>query len=474
MNTFPVWQEAVAAPASVSGTLGGFPNPPAMVRGEQSSPAPHATPEFPAGTTVSADVAVVGGGLTGLSTAYHLAAARPGARVVLLEAGALGTGASGRNTGILGPGVGQSLPALVARLGPQEAAALYRATLEAVADVRALCAREAIDCDLQMTGQLLRARSRGDRRRLARQAALMAELELPFERLDDDAAARVVRLPAPPGVAADGPAALRFAQAGLLHPGKLVAGLAVRAAARGATLYTGARVTAIGGSGGGRRATISLAGGGTVVADHVVVATAGYTAGLGILRGRVLPVHLQALATAPLPPEALAALGWSGRESIVEARRIFNYFRLTADDRLVFGGAAPRYHWRGRPPAGEEARLARTLQRELAAVFPSSAGIGHLPVTHAWSGVIGYTLDALPVLGRDPERPPVVHALGWCGHGVALSVASGAWIARLVLDARSFDGPWFRGRSPLLAGEAVRWISFRAAVGAMAVLDKVA
>jgi gamma-glutamylputrescine oxidase len=302
----------------------------------------------------------------------------------------------------------------------------------------------------------------------------MAELGLPFDRLDDDAAARVLRLSPPPGSAADGPAALRFAQAGLLHPGKLVAGLAVKAAARGATLYTGARVIGIGGRGGGRRATVSLEGGGAVVADHVVVATAGYTPGLGILRGRVLPVHLQALATAPLPHDALATLGWSGRESVVEARRIFNYFRLTADDRLVFGGAAPRYHWRGRPPAGDEARLARTLQRELASVFPREAGIDRLPVTHAWSGVIGYTLDALPVLGRDRDRPAVVHALGWCGHGVALSVASGAWIARLVLESRALDGPWFRGRSPLLPGEAVRWLSFRAAVGAMAVLDRVA
>jgi gamma-glutamylputrescine oxidase len=427
---------------------------------------------FPAGTTVSADVAVVGGGLTGLSAAYHLASARPGARVVLLEAGALGAGASGRNTGILGPGVGQSLPALAARLGRPAAAALYRATLEAVADVRALCRREAIDCDLQMNGQLLRARSRGDRRRLARQAELMAELELPFESLDDDAAAARLRLPVAPGNAQDGPAALRFAGAGQLHPGKLVGGLAARAAARGVSLYTEARVAAI--DGGARRARVAIAGGGTVLADHVVVATAGYTSGLGLLRGRVLPVHLQALATGPLPPPALAALSWTGREAVVEARRIFNYFRLTADDRLVFGGAAPRYHWRGRAPAGEGTRLVRELRRELVSAFPPDAGIDRLPVTHAWSGVIGYTLDALPVLGRDPAQPALVHALGWCGHGVALSVASGAWIARLVFESRAIDGPWFRGRSPLLPGEALRWLSFRTAVGAMSALDRVA
>jgi gamma-glutamylputrescine oxidase len=447
VKTSPIWQETAAAMCAR---------------------------DFPAGETVDADVAVVGGGLTGLSAAYHLAAARPGVRVALLEAGALGAGASGRNTGMLGPGVGQSLPALAARLGRQQAAALYRATLEAVSDVKALCAREAIACDLKMTGQLLRARSRGDRRRLARQAALMGELELPVERLDDDAAARVLRLPAAPGGAADGPAALRFAHAGLLHPGKLVAGLARAAAARGASLYTGARVTEIGGRSGARRASVSLAGGGTVLADDVVVATAGYTAGLGVLRGRILPVHLQALATAPLTADALAALGWRGREGVVEARRIFNYFRLTADDRLVFGGAAPRYHWWGRPPAGEGARALGALRRALASVFPRDLGIDRLPVTHAWSGVIGYTLDALPVIGRDRERPAVLHALGWCGHGLALSVASGAWIATLTFDRASVDGAWFRDSSPLLPGEALRWLSFRAAVGAMAVLDRVA
>ncbi len=211
-----------------------------------------------------------------------------------------------------------------------------------------------------------------------------------------------------------------------------------------------------------------------VLADDVVVATAGYTSGLDVLRGRVLPVHLQALATAPLPPELLAALGWPGREGVVEARRIFNYFRLTADDRLVFGGAAPRYHWRGRPPAGEAQHLGASLRRELAAVFPRDIGFDRLPVTNVWGGVIGYTLDALPVLGRDRERPAVVHALGWCGHGLALSVASGAWIARLVFESRPLDGAWGRDRSPLLPGEAVRWLSFRTAVAAMAVLDRVA
>jgi gamma-glutamylputrescine oxidase len=435
--------------------------------------------------SVRADVAIVGGGLTGLSAAYHLAAARPGIRVVLLEAGALGAGASGRNTGMLGPGVGQSLAALAGRLGPARAAALYRETLRAVFAAQALIERERIACDLQMTGQLLRARSAQDRRRLARQASMMAALDLPVEALDDDELAAAVRLAPAGGRRQDGPAALRLPHAGLVDPGKLVAGLAARATERGAALYTGARVLGIADGRAGQPARLGLAGGGEVVADRVVMATAGYTAALGLLRGRVLPVHLQALATAPLPRETLATLGWSRREGVVEARRIFNYFRLTADRRLVFGGAAPRYHWAGRAPAGDARAACATLSRALGAAFPADSGLDRVPITHVWTGVIGFTLDALPALGRDRDQPAIVHALGWCGHGLALALASGAWVNELLFD----DDPralgraggldlarlaWFRAAPPALPGEALRWLSFRAAVGMMGWLDRVA
>jgi glycine/D-amino acid oxidase-like deaminating enzyme len=140
----------------------------------------------------------------------------------------------------------------------------------------------------------------------------------------------------------------------------------------------------------------------------------------------------------------------------------------------------------GRPPAGDARATLASLQRELADTFPADSGLSRLPVTHVWTGVIGYTLDALPAIGRDPERPAVVHALGWCGHGLALSVASGAWLSRLLFQEPSLltlapgaltslaQLAWSRAAPPALPGEALRWLAFRADVGAMALLDRIA
>ena len=437
-----------------------------------SAALPAPAPPFPGGM-VHADTAVVGGGLAGLSAALHLLRRRPGARVVVLEAGRIGAGASGRSTGMLGPGVGQSLVALVRRFGATRAQALYRATLRAVDDTARLARDEQIDCELTLAGQLLVATTAGGRRRVAAEAALLEAFSLPVERLDDDALSRRLRLArrAPPSGGAAASAALRLPVAGTLHPGRLLAGLAAAVSARGGVIFEGARVAALDPAPGGAT-HLAVAGGGAVHAAEVVVATAGYTPHLGLLRGRVLPVHLQALVTEPLDAAACAAIGWAGREGVVEARRIFDYFRLTADDRIVFGGGAPRYRWSGRTEDGAaagDAALAR-LAAELGRTFPTEA---RLRVAGGWTGVIGYVVDALPAIERVRARPSVLQVLGWCGHGVALSVASGAWVAQLLCDgAAPEDLPWYRDTPPLVPLEPVRWLGFKATVGAMALLDR--
>jgi gamma-glutamylputrescine oxidase len=344
-----------------------------------------------------AEVAVVGGGFAGLSAA--LALARRGARVVLLEANRLGSGASGKTTGLVGPGVGGNLASLIRRQGEARAAELYRRTLDAVAEVEALVARERIDCELEMSGQLLVA---GSQRRVEREAALLYRLQLPGSCVDHPWFGRALRLP----------------RAGTLHPGKLIASLAQRFLEAGGTIYEGARVR-------------------EKIADQMIICT-------NRARGRILPLHLQVVSTSPLPEV------WGG-EGVVEARRVFRYFRLTRDRRLVLGGGAPRYQ-----PGGAERALVK-LERDVERRFG-------VRVEQRWTGTIGYSLDQLPAIRRQGN---VLYALGWSGHGVALALAAGEELARLA----SGDpvGEW--GRLPRLPPEPFRWIGFHASALAMELAD---
>src|SRR5262249_39947520 len=151
---------------------------------------------------------------------------------------------------------------------------------------------------------------------------------------------RMIRLSRSYTTEGPGPAALYFHPAGTLHPVKLAAELCERIVTKGGAIFEDARVNRIESNRG--QAILQMDGGGQVSADTVVIATAGYTSRLGFFCGRILPVHLQLVAPEPLSREMLAQLGWNERQPILDSRRLFNYFRLTADNRIVFGGGMPR------------------------------------------------------------------------------------------------------------------------------------
>jgi gamma-glutamylputrescine oxidase len=417
-----------------------------------------------------ADLAVVGGGFTGLSAAYHALLARPGARVVVLEAEGVGHGASSRNTGMLTPGVGQDAAALVRRWGAAAAREMYRRSLEAVEYVGELAAREAIDAELRMGGQLIVACGRSGRRRLARQAGALEALDLPCERLDDRGLAGRLSLGVQAqGGDAAGPAALRLPVAGTLHPGKLLRGLAEAVRRRGGTVVEGAAVTALSRRGPTR---LTLAGGRQLAARHVVVATSGYSSPVNLQRGRLIPLHLRVLLSEPLSPRQVEGLGWHGREGVIDSRRLFSYFRLTEDGRVLFGGGRPRYLWGGKltDQAAEGPDLGR-LVHEFRRFFPSLGGVG---VARSWTGVIAYSLDALPVIARAPEYDGVLFVGGWCGHGIALSISSGRWVQELIASGGPGQAlPWFRAGAPRTPPDPLRWLGVRAAGWAMELLDRI-
>ncbi|MBV8268110.1 MAG: FAD-binding oxidoreductase [Planctomycetaceae bacterium] len=434
----------------------------------QALPPPESSPAG-ADLAEEVDLAVIGGGLTGLSAAYHVLAANPGARVLLLESERIGHGASSRSTGMLTPGVGQDLGSIVKRFGADAARAMYLASLRAVEYVGELTDREGIDAGLRMTGQLVVAQGRSGRRRLARQAELMERLGLPCERLDGGRLRERLRVAADvPGTGDEGPAALRLPTAGVLHPGRLLVGLAEAVTRCGGRILEGAKVVAVSR---GAPARVRLADRREVVAGHVVVASSGYASTLNLQHGRLIPLHLRLLLTEPLSGAQLGGLGWPGREGVIDSRRVFNYFRLTDDDRILFGGGRPRYLWGGgladRPAEGPDLdRLVGAFRRR----FPSLAD---LPIARSWTGVIAYTLDTLPVIAPAPGHERVLFVGGWCGHGIALSVFSGRWVQEWMAEGKPREVlPWSRPRPPRAPTEAGRWLAARTAGWAMEQMDR--
>jgi gamma-glutamylputrescine oxidase len=419
---------------------------------------PRSLSPLPAGVE-GAEIVVVGAGLAGLSVAAELLTRRPGADVLVLDAVGAGGGASGRSTGMLTPGVGQDLVGQRRRWGARRTRAVYALTLDAIQAAVSWIEREGIECELSLGGQLIVARGRRGRHRVARTARVLAELGLPLEVLDDAGLAGRLRLPPDLRAPGLGPAALRLPVAGTLHPLKLASALADRVAARGGRLAQ-ARVARL------HNGSLELSDGRRLAADRAVLAVGGLAERLGVLRGRVLPLRLRALVSEPLSTSAQEALGWSAGQGVIDSRRLFDYFRLTPDRRLVFGGGRP-----GLGPA--HADLTRSEDHALGLAFRRLFPHGRAPgVARSWAGTIGYTLDGVPALGPLPGLPRVLHVGGWCGHGIALSLAAGRWAADLLAGVSPPPAPWLRSSPPLLPSRPLRWLGCHSVLSLMSLGDR--
>lgn len=361
-----------------------------------------------------ADVAVIGGGYTGLAAARALA--KDGATVTLLEADRIGGGASGRNGGFVLPGYKAELGAIVRRHGVEVARRLFEASLAAIGFVERLVVEEGIACDWHRPGSVTLAAKPGHLAGLrAEQELLRREFGHRTELLGPQEIRSEIGSAGYHGGLVD-------PVAGAIQPAQYCRGLALAAARAGALLCEGARVTALARR--GPRWTVTTSSG-VVEAGEVLVATNGYTGRLvPWLARRVVPVGSFIVATAPLAPHLAARLIPRGRV-MSDTRNLLHYFRLSADRRLVFGGRAAF-----RPEALDES--IRVLGRDLVAVFPELAGV---PLEFGWGGTLGFTLDHLPHAGRVQG---IGYALGYGGHGVALA----SWLGDQVGRALGGKGEW--------------------------------
>lgn len=362
----------------------------------------------------SADLVVVGGGYTGLHAALN--AAESGMSVILLEAGRIGWGASGRNGGQMIPGWRKGASDLVARYGEGKARDLFGLALQARALVLERIAKHAIACDLRMAGHLTLAAKPSDLRWMRKEAETLAQImEYPHTRvLSREEAAAKVASPLFHGGLLD-------EWGGCLHPLNYALGLAQAARLTRVSLFEHSRALEVRAESGVTVRTSE----GVVRARYGVLACDALLGTLdGALAKRIMPVANYVVASEPLDdPSALVA----DDLAISDSRFVVNYFRIAADKRLLFSGGE-RY------TAAAPADIETFVRPYLARVFPQLAKVR---IDHAWGGLVSVTMSRLPHIGR---RGDLFFAHGYSGQGVLISALAGKVLAETMQGtAARFD-----------------------------------
>ncbi|MPY57802.1 NAD(P)/FAD-dependent oxidoreductase [Streptomyces spongiae] len=360
----------------------------------------------------SADVVVIGGGLTGLSTAYHTA--RKGARVVLVEKDKVGSGASGRNGSMCTQGITIGVAEARKRYGQQRARELYDAFREAVDVVEELTHKEQIDCDFNRSGRLgvaykpqhfeaMKATRRDLAENFDHHTTLLTKSDLRGE-LGSDYYHGALLDPLSAG----------------LHVGKYVHGLAEAAERAGAQIHERNAATGLTRLPGGGFLVETLHG--TILAQQVMAATDAYTdKAMPWFRKRLINVGSFIVVTEPLGEERAREVIPNAR-LVVDSKNIGHYIRLTPDHRLAFGGRA---RFAPSNPASD-LKSGDVLKREMAEIFPQLADVR---IDYVWGGSVGFSWDRVPHAG---ETGGLYYSMGYCGHGVQMATYMGRAVADMM------------------------------------------
>ena len=366
----------------------------------------------------SVDVAVIGSGYTGLNAAMALA--EHGARVAVLEAETIGWGASSRNGGMMTTGLKEDMPVIAKRVGLETARQFWAWALASIDHVAQTVADEGIDCAFGRPGHLYLAYKPAHFEHMREAVAWYAD-NLDYHdmhALGPDELAPEIGSRAYHGAIVD-------TRAGAVHPARYVFGLAQAAARRGVSLVEHARVTQIQRTERGFRLVTPR---GLVNATEVLVATNGYTGDVvPAVRNGVFPVGSYIITTAPLDPALQAELSPRGR-MFFDSKNFLNYFRLTPDGRMLFGG---RHNL---SPNLDVHASARMMRARMVEVFPQLADV---PLSHTWRGRLGLTFDLMPHVGRLKDGPHqgVWYAYGFAGHGVSVASYLGAEVGKVIAGA---------------------------------------
>jgi glycine/D-amino acid oxidase-like deaminating enzyme len=412
------------------------------------------------------DVAILGGGYSGLWTAYYLLRGNPGLSVAIVEKEIVGFGASGRNGGWCSSRFPVTPEMLSQRFGREAARALMLAMCGAVEEVARVCEEEGIDAQFRKGGMLSLARG-------AHQLPLIRATAEGYERLgladhcrllSAEEVAERVRVTNVHG-------ALCTPHNASLHPGRLVRGLARAVERRDGVIYEQTEVTAFEG---GAAPRLITPGGELRAKMALVLAGEAYLSRLPKLHRALMPMYSLIAITEPLTRTHWSQIGWQNGESISSCRYTVDYLTKTAEGRILFGSRGAPYLF-GSKITNEQDRHAPTharIQRAVVEWFPMLEGI---KFTHAWGGPVGMPRDWMPAASFD-RVSRIATARGYTGQGVSTTNLAGRVLASLILGKRTDleTLPIAQRQSPNWEPEPLRWLAVRYAQNAFLRIDTAA
>lgn len=421
-------------------------------------PVPEAAPALR--SDVTADVAIIGGGYTGLSAAYHLRSADPSLDVSVLEAETTGFGASGRNAGFVMTLFGASASLMKTLHGSEAVRDAHIYMERAISALEDMLREHSLECDYERSGFLKVATSPAYVTRIQKEIEFFQSLGLDgFQWLDREQTQTRVRSETYLGACYE-------PRCALINPIKWADALRRLALQSGARLYESTKVREVQREAGRYRLTTDS---GSIVADRVVYAANGYTHLLPGLASKQMPAFAYIVVTEKLSDDQRAAIGWAGREGIEDGRNFMHFYRLTPDGRLLVGGGPGLVPYAGNMDHDIYPAAWTHLERFIGVTFPA---LGRVKIDYRWGGAFSVTPNSTPQIGT-LDGGGAVYAVGCTGHGVAMTHMNGRIIRDLVLDRKTdLTDLWFVNRPSLpLPPEPLRSIAVKAVTTAMKLDD---
>jgi glycine/D-amino acid oxidase-like deaminating enzyme len=413
------------------------------------------TPNDPLRGDLTVDVAIIGGGYTGLATAYFLKRAEPTMRVAVLEGEVVGYGASGRNGGFAMTLFGLEPAVTAALFGNQRTAEAHRYCERSVDLVRDLIREHAMQSDFEYTGFLRLATRPGFVKRIQHDLEILTGQGITGIEWIDQAAARAeINSPIVLG-------AWWEPRCGILNPAKHVRELKRVAQEAGAMVYEQSPALEIKR---GDKFTLR-APQGTVSAEKIVFATNAYSHLIPELKRKQVPAFTHMVITEALTREQLDSIGWQNRSGLEDARNLVHYLRLTVDNRIAIGGSDVTISYGRDMNRDLNEKTFRQLEQDTVTLFPS---LKDVKFVYRWGGPVSVPVDMAPAIGQVGDAR-AWYSLGCVGHGVAPTHLNGQTLADLLLEKKTdLTSIWFVNRRTIpWPPEPLRWAASQAILGYM-------